>query len=544
MRYRRGKEGISATCPVLLALMVACSTGKPIQPGCSSVQSLVRFDQPSVNLAASGALKTFSSHGGFIEVLTRSEALGSIDSSRLCTAYIEFTDNPVGAALPSDSEPLNISVYTASHCMDLSRDYKIKLHFFNGSAYQSTFLNYAPLSKVNELRKGMIQKRLPKDSQAAVLNSIRTTATDINELFRLTGSSSTQVSNTLAAKVCLEKESSNHQNVCATFQDLSLFKVTVADDTLPATRSELVQLRSKALERQQEWISETNLKKYVDDNPSFRFSFLNESEQMTLSELHTEVRARINRLTLLKELKHVSDELLDSVRSCSEGERQQVCDVLPELTDLIRTQLRGTGLDEFNDNQIADVIESLPAAQNAAFVKMDRTFTAFLPFINSAGSQLNLATRVHSNYRFVTATDKTIDTPDPSQSVDDGRAFLQFDANNLTGDSTGAGVKFIKWSNTPSSSLLGLFLHLALPRAITDTVRAKKGTSSVAHIGFMQEGDSGSVAVVEQIPFFAITSVDGKAISGGSGIRPLPEPIDDPDFADAPGSSALNCSGK
>lgn len=75
----------SLSCFVITS---ACSAGNPIKPVCSSSQSLIRFDQPSVNLAASGMLAQYGSHGGFIEVLTRSETLGQIDSSRLCTAYV------------------------------------------------------------------------------------------------------------------------------------------------------------------------------------------------------------------------------------------------------------------------------------------------------------------------------------------------------------------------------------------------------------------------------------------------------------------------
>jgi hypothetical protein len=529
----------SLSCFVITS---ACSAGNPIKPVCSSSQSLIRFDQPSVNLAASGMLAQYGSHGGFIEVLTRSETLGQIDSSRLCTAYVEFTDDPVNAPVPPDAEPLKINIFTASHCLDLSKDYRMKLHFFNGAAYQNVWLNYEPLHKVNALRKSMIKKRVPKESQILTLNSFRAAATDINELFRSTGSATTNTTNTLASQVCLERESPTHQNVCATFQDLSMFKVIVSDESLPALTSELIQLRKGALDRQKGWITKTNLKDYVDSYPSFTFSFTNEQGQMSLAQLHTEVRSRIHKLTLLKELKHVDQELLSQVRSCREGFQERICEVLPELTDFVRTQLNGTGLDDFRDEQMGDVLESLPSSLNAAFARMDRAFTAFAPFI--AENQIKLTTRIHSNYRFVTGSEPTIDKPDPKDSVDTGRAFMQFNANNLTGDVNGGGVKFIKWSNTASSALLGRFLHLSLPREITDIVRANKGSSPVAHIGFMQAGDSGSVAVIEQIPFFAFTSVDGEPTSGGAGIRPLPEPIEDPEFEDAPLSNVASCTNK
>lgn len=49
----------------------------------------------------------------------------------------------------------------------------------------------------------------------------------------------------------------------------------------------------------------------------------------------------------------------------------------------------------------------------------------------------------------------------------------------------------------------------------------------VAHVGFLQKGDSGSIVVVEHLPYFAVTSSDGEATSGGATIRPLPEPIEE-----------------
>lgn len=115
----------SVVMPFLLSIMAACSTGKPIQSVCSSTKSLIRFDQDNVNVANSGMIQQFGSQGGFIEVFTRKEVLGKIDSSRLCTSYVEFSDSPADAPTPSDSSPIELTIYTASHCLDLSKDYRI-----------------------------------------------------------------------------------------------------------------------------------------------------------------------------------------------------------------------------------------------------------------------------------------------------------------------------------------------------------------------------------------------------------------------------------
>jgi hypothetical protein len=49
----------------------------------------------------------------------------------------------------------------------------------------------------------------------------------------------------------------------------------------------------------------------------------------------------------------------------------------------------------------------------------------------------------------------------------------------------------------------------------------------------MQAGDSGSIVVLEHMPYFAITSVDGEATSGGSALRPLPQPMEEADLEEA-----------
>jgi hypothetical protein len=55
-----------------------------------------------------------------------------------------------------------------------------------------------------------------------------------------------------------------------------------------------------------------------------------------------------------------------------------------------------------------------------------------------------------------------------------------------------------------------------------------------AQVGILQAGDSGSIVVVEHLPYFAVTSVDGKSTSGGATIRPLPQPVsEDGEASDA-----------
>lgn len=394
----------------------------------------------------------------------------------------------------------------------------------------------------------MVRKKVPKDSQTKVLNSLRAAATDINSLFKSTGSATTNGEETRAADICLKRDDPSNQNICATFQDLTVFKASIESDSPQAVINSLRIMRSQAVPRLKDWINNTNLKSYVTNNPNFRFSFANEPLQLTLEQVHSEIRARLKKYAQINALKHMNDDILVDLRACESSDEIGLCSVIPELAEFLRTQMDGTGHEDFSDRQIATIVENLPSAHNSAFAAADRAFTTFHPFVDGTGGVpiLKLTTRIHSNYRFVTVNEPTVDQPDPKDSVEKGRAFLQFNANNLTGDESGGGVHFIKWSNTPSSSLLGRFLHLAFPREMTNEIRDRPRTSPVAHIGFMQSGDSGSIAVVEHIPFFSITSVDGKATSGGAGIRPLPEPIDDPDFNDpelndTPQSSGVKC---
>lgn len=167
---------------------------------------------------------------------------------------------------------------------------------------------------------------------------------------------------------------------------------------------------------------------------------------------------------------------------------------------------------------------------------MDKAFTVFEQFLAATGTSgtqaLQLDARVHSNFRFVTGSEPTQDIPDPKDSVSSGRGFMHFNVNNLTGDNSGASASFVQWAQSPSTPLLGRFAYFSFPKKFTDAVRSNYINRPITerqdpHIGFMQAGDSGSIVVIEQMPFFTITSVDGAASSGGAGIRPLPEPLDE-----------------
>ena len=177
---------------------------------------------------------------------------------------------------------------------------------------------------------------------------------------------------------------------------------------------------------------------------------------------------------------------------------------------------------------------------------MDKAFTVFIPFMTPTtenSAKLGLTTRIHSNLRFVTVADPTLDKPDPLDVMTTGRAFMHMNANNFTGDNTGASAAFVRWSSEKSSLVLGRFVHFKFPKAMTDTVRSKFTSGAIPNIGFMQPGDSGSIVVIDHIPFFTITSVDGASTSGGAAIQPLPTPVDEDDSqsSDSRGKSQIRC---
>lgn len=534
IRLQSAVRGLSAV--LVSSVAVACSVSSEKITNCSQLSSLMRFGTESIDVSSLENIESFLSNGGFIEVYSRKDILGPIDSSRICTAFVEFSENPALAEVDSPEAPLNLKIYTANHCLDLSRDFKVKLYLFDGRIYQDFWLDNSTLTKVSELRKSMRLKGVPQKSQEQLLSAFSVRKNSIEEFFNSstvqTSAGGAGASNT-AGGVCLKKDDPNFQNVCATFQDLTVFRATPDVNSPAVVINKLRKLRSVANTRAARLIGDTDLAKILVANPTLRLTFQDSrNEPHDLVSLHGEVRRRVFRYAQFKNVMNVREVLLEELQRCSVGKGGDVCKFIPEISEVIKAELAGSGYEVFENSKLLYTVDALGSGYNEAFDQVDTAFTVFDSFLkvtSDGGLQIPLTARVHSNFRFVTLAEGTKDRPDPRDSIASGRGFMHFNANNMTADSSGEGVTFISWVSSeqdPSSALQGRFMHMKFPREITPEVAAKQN-NDLKHIGYMQEGDSGSIVVIEQMPYFAITSVDGKATAGGAALRPLPEPIDE-----------------
>jgi len=523
---------------VSLALL-ACSKSPTKFNNCSKLSSLMRFDTSTIDVSTLENLESFLSNGGFVEVFSRKDLLGPIDSRRLCSAYVEFSDNPALSAPDVPDAPLQLKIYTANHCLDLSRDYKIKLHLFDGQIYQDFWLDNDSLTKVSELRKSMRQKAVPAAAQERVLGAFTVRKNSIEEFFNSstvqTSTDGAGVSDTVG-KICLKKDDPEYQNVCATFQDMTVIRAIPSVNSPAVVLDKLRALRKVANERATRLVSETKLSQILLANPTLRLTFQDKkNESHDLASLHGEVRKRVLRYAQFKNIMNVNEVLLDELQRCSVGKGQEVCELLPEISAIVKAELAGTGYEIFEDKNLVYTVDALTSGYNEAFNQVDKAFTVFDSFLEATsggGLQIPLTARVHSNFRFVTLAEGTNDRPDPKDSLASGRGFMHFNVNNMTADTSGEGVTFISWvtsDQSPSGALQGRFMHMKFPRKLTPEIAAKQD-NELKHFGYMQEGDSGSIVVIEQMPYFAITSVDGNATAGGAALRPLPEPIDEVDI--------------
>jgi hypothetical protein len=494
---------------------------------CSTTKSLIRFDtsrppSPSQNTK-------FFSNGGFIEVFTRKEMFGSIDSYRTCTAYVEFSDSPAeGSSGISDSN-LMMNVYTASHCIDLSRDYAIKIYMFDTSknTYYPVQMDYALLNEVNKLRKSMKAKGMSQDAQTKVLKAFRTNVPDLANLFNQPTMSSTTTgtgTSTAGGEICLKKSDAVNQNVCSTYHDLISFKVEPSASTPSVVIDVLKEIRSASTTRLLDWINTSKLSAKFASQSGLKLYFSDQPDApMDLVGVHKAVRARVRNYSMFKMLQWLPDDLKNDLATCGTSSASELCKIGSELSSVVQAALPGTGYASFPASQLPQIVDYLKTEYIGTLKKMDTIFTVIEALAVTVGGVTSIPfdTRVHSNFRFVSMTDPTEDNPDPRDAA---RAFMVFNMNNLTGDNTGARGNFIKWN---PQTQLGRFLHLEISRTITDLNRQQTAVQpgQVAHVGFLQKGDSGSIVVVEHLPYFAVTSVDGESTSGGATIRPLPEPI-------------------
>lgn len=530
-----------ATGALSLAVL-GCSQSSTKFSNCSQLSSLMRFETSSIDVASLEGIESFLSNGGFIEVYSRKNLIGPIDSSRLCTAFVEFSENPAVAAADDPGAPLSLKIYTANHCLDLSRDYQVKLHLFDGQIYHDFWLDNETLKKVSELRSVMRQKKIPQPAQERILSAFTVRKNSIEEFFKSstvqTSGSGAGASDT-AGDVCLKKDDPTYQNVCATFQDMTVIRATPSVNSPLAVLEKLRRLRKVFNQRAARWVGETKLSQILTADPTLRLTFQDKrSEPHDLVSLHGEVRRRLLRYAQFKNMMNVNETLLDELQRCSVGKGSEVCQFIPEISGVVKAELAGTGYEVFENEKLEFTVDALKSAYNEAFNQVDKAFTVFDSFIkvtSDNGFQIPLTARVHSNFRFVTLKEGTKDRPDPKDSLASGRGFMHFNVNNMTADTSGGGVTFISWVTSeqdPSSALQGRFMHMKFPRELTPEIAAKQD-NGLKHIGYMQEGDSGSIVVIEQMPYFTITSVDGNATAGGAGLRPLPEPVDEVDIETA-----------
>ncbi len=523
-----------AMCLVFIPTsLLACSKSTIV---CSGTKSLLRWDRPSIPSVTNSP--NFFSNGGFIEVFTRKDVLGLVDSHRLCTAYVEFSNNPAQISGNFDAEPLTMNVFTASHCLDMSRDYAIKIHLFDGSIYRDFWVDYKPLEKINALRAAAKMKGISSEIQKKVLQSVRTSAPSLEGIFNAPTISSNVAgtgASTTAGKICLQKDNPDVQHVCATYHDLTALTVEPSANSPAVIVNELKDLRKNAIARSLNWISSSKLAVNEKALTPTKLVFQDDpGTEQTLISVHKEMRERVRRYSKFKNVQFMQDELLSDLNTCSTGTPAALCLMSEEISAFVKAQLANTGYEVFEDSKLAFTVATLKSGFSTSMDKMDKAFTVFDNFLSlnatTGKPSHNLDTRIHSNFRFVTANEPTLDVPDPNDALSSGRGFMHFNANNLTGDVTGSSVNFIKWVQSPSTPLLGRFAYFAFPKQFTNAVRSNyvnRPTPQDPHIGFMQAGDSGSIVVIEQMPFFTITSVDGAASSGGAGIRPLPEPLDE-----------------
>jgi hypothetical protein len=532
----------------LVPALLGCSKQTtPNAVACSNLKSLFRVDTPSAPQASQ--FQQFFSNGGFIEVMTRSEMFGSIDKSRLCTAYVEFSDNPADVAADIANQPLKMNVYTATHCLNYSRDHEIKLHLFDGSVYRDFWVDHKPLEAVKQLRVAMRQKGISMDARKQILESLRPSATSLDALFNadsVSGSTIGTGASNKAGEICLKKNDPDFQHVCATYQDLSVIHVEASEGLPPVLIEELKRLRAASVARTTGWIASSGMAAALNSATPPQLAFPDDPQKiLNLKSVHAEIRNRTRNYSKFKSIQFVANELTQEVKKCLDGQSLELCKVNAEVAAVVKAALEGTGYEKFDDSKLFYTLDGFKSAYLAAQLKMDRAFNVFEPFLTGTAdtAAVNVTTRVHSNYRFVSASQPTLDVPDPKDSINTGRAFAQLNINGLTGNSKGTSVAFVRWLDSPNSMIFGRFNYFKIPRRITDAVRQNyQATNEVARVGFMQAGDSGSIVVMEHMPYFAITSVDGAATSGGSALRPLPQPMDEGDLEDVKRGGAMKKS--
>lgn len=494
----------------LVLFVMGCSAQSGRQ--CASVKSIATSGEALYKEVKANSQK--SSWGGLFDLVENPDAPDTSARSR-CTMYMDY----IPVASGSSADPLEVSFWTADHCLNFSAAQTTELHLFDPKQKKYLRLNLT----LNELEKYKAGLKLFQDRYSANTAGDTSAQADLT-LFKESAKRLSVTHNSApliergAASCIADTQAHVAANpsqtaVCSTTADLAHVRGRIqlsgtgdseVTEALARMANDLKQEDALRLKMADEKVPNIGTVR-----TGFKF-FLNQW------------RKRVEAMTTYRTYEGQS-ALIEKVRQCATGDFSGICaqgfrDYFKPAVDEYKTWVA---------NDAAGSVRDFPTAlHDHIYREPDPTNikTYNLKWILKVNSEIK-----NASYLWTEAAVST-NVLRPGYKVPD---VSPLPTVGESGPLYFALAKMIQVNPQldPDNILAAMLFK-------TSTILIPYSRTIKPLALALQPGDSGSLLVVSGLPVGVVSTVDGKETSGGASIRPLPEYVGEEEPADSKENTA------
>ncbi|NBW80802.1 hypothetical protein EBR21_03520 [bacterium] len=471
--------------------LLSCSAKKESN-NCASINSDVGYSKKIGPVALEKYLLNKDAAGGELVVeFRKDEILGSPSHQKSCSFFIE----------PSTISNSGGLLWTASHCLDLSRDSKYRLRFYIDLAtgYFDIPVTIPALEKISVFR-ARLEKQFPAALQREILSSFQ--PPQIN--FGASKNATDICLNSLASGRTLFHEPlpGKNQVSCFLYQDLRLVEFRLPSN-LTIEQSQVIEFMFERSRMNLFWSPVTGTAVVSTPGKSVQFSDLRQDwieSYKNYLKLHEQVEFK---------------NWLQGVQNGCISEGASGSTALCGQLEALRSLLKESGLESEQSLFDKGQFEAFDAAYKTSRSKIVDLWNLIekgqVTFDNGTTMRTWGNMGLLSNYSWNASNLRTFSAL--STFLFEGVGF----GNTIGADGVSrsrVGMASYNWNATAED----VFIYGIFPK-----------TQPVDNLesGFFQlrlmPGDSGSMLLALGLPMAVLATVDGEKTSGGSTILPLPE---------------------
>ena len=477
--------------PLILSLS-ACSSGTPLGTICSTTKSeavIEKNDAATMNVL----LDQKAAPGGALVIEFRKQDIIKAPShQKKCSFFLE----------PSDSNN-EATIWTASHCLDLSIDSKYRLQFYidKATGYLEVPVEFDQLKQIDALRKRIAEQAPEK--QRLLLSALKPTEIDYSASKNATDICLNSFTTGYGWSKFHQPEQGKNQIACFLYHNLAIVTFKVSDAASLEQKQIVEQMLAKA-------------RRFDTSNIAHPNAILKRNDvERTMLNFRTEWLQTYKKYTTLRAQTGFAEFAKSLLSQCNQAPDAAACKDLASHREVLSS---------------AGLAELVPLLSEAGMAEYEANYAAIIPKISALWKYYNNAvitvngTAVQPYSQFNILTNFSWNGGQHfSYSTIPLMGFVGLNWGTVTDPYSNdvrarAGVATYHWLNDGSE----MFIYGIIP---------KKQTQENLNLGYGQltltPGDSGTFVLADGLPMAVLATVDGEKTSGGSSVLPLPEISDD-----------------